>query len=335
MTPLPDTIKKAWLLVALSKSLRRGAVRGLTVAGQPIVLFRTQEGLGALQDRCPHRNYPLSQGRIRGNTLECPYHGWRFGADGACRAVPGCEIPGHALRAGTIAVAERHGGIFVRLGEDGATEPELPPLVTAPGHDSFWWEQGVWQGRVYDAIENVLDPFHTNFVHHGFIRRYDRRQPVELEVSSFARGIEMVIRQPQPDHGAMSFFLERDRQQSRTRYYPPTVVQARWEGQQKLTLCVTAFFTPVDETHFRPFACFTTPSGVAPAWLKQAAIRLFLAPVIAQDRQALEDQFGVLRQFGGPRYLEGPGDILGNRVHRLYIGEAIPECSEPARMATL
>jgi hypothetical protein len=112
-------------------------------------------------------------------------------------------------------------------------------------------------------------------------------------------------------------------------------VQARWEGRQKLTLCVTAFFTPVDETSFRPFACFTTPSGIAPGWLKEAAIRLFLAPVVAQDRKALANQFAVLQRFGGPRYLEGPGDILGNRVHRLYMGETVPECAESRRIAAL
>jgi phenylpropionate dioxygenase-like ring-hydroxylating dioxygenase large terminal subunit len=193
----------------------------------------------------------------------------------------------------------------------------------------------VWRGRVYDAIENVLDPFHTNFIHHGFIRRHDRRLPVQLEVNSFPRGIEMVIRQAKPDLGAMSFVLERDRRQSRTRYYPPTIVQARWEGEKKLTLCVTAFFTPVDDSSFRPFACFTTPSGLAPSWLKEAAIRLFLAPVVAQDRKALARQHAVMKQFGGPRYLEGPGDILGNRVQRLYAGETLAEQQDPARPARL
>lgn len=336
MASLPESVKSSWHLVALSSSLKRGTLRGLTVADTPVVLFRNSHGVGALIDRCPHRNYPLSAGRVVEDALECAYHGWRFAKGGECQSIPGCKIEdGRKLSAHAVSVVERHGGIFVRLGDDGASDIDLPPLLSADGHDHFWWEQGVWQGRVYDAIENVMDPFHTNFIHHGFIRRHDRRLPVELEVNSFPRGIEMVIHQTKPDLGAMSFALERDRSRSRTRYYPPTVVQARWEGQKRLTLCVTAFFTPVDEGHFRPFACFTTPKGWAPAWLKEAAIRLFLAPVVAQDRRALARQFSVLKKFGGPRYLEGPGDILGNRVHRLYGGEAIPAGQDAVRKAWL
>ena len=336
MTPLPENVRQAWHLAALSRSVKRGRLLALTLAGTPIVLFRNSSRLAALVDRCPHRNYPLSEGRIVEESLECPYHGWRFGADGACRAVPGCDrIDGKTLKAHGLAVVERHGGIFVRLGGEEPMVPDLPPLVTGPGLDHFWWEQGIWRGRAYDAIENVLDPFHTNFIHHGFIRRRDRRMAVELEVNSFSRGIEMVIHQTKPDLGAMSFALERNRLRSRTRYYPPTVAQARWEGADRLTLCVTAFFTPVDDSHFRPFACFTTPSGFLPGWIKETAIRLFLAPVVAQDRKALARQFQVLKKFGGPRYLQGPGDILGNRVQRLYQGEELPEQVDPVRTAWL
>lgn len=338
MTPLPESVTSAWHLVALSRQVRPGKVTARTVAGTPIVLFRTPEGLGALVDRCPHRNYPLSEGRLREGGLECAYHGWRFGPDGTCQSVPGCALAdgqGARLAARAVAVAERHGGVFVRLAPEGPAEPPLPPLMGDPGHDHFWWEQGIWTGRAFDALENVLDPFHTNFIHHGFIRRRDRRMPVRLAVNSFGDGIEMVIEQTAPDLGAMSRALERGRERSRTRLYPPTTVQARWEGRDKLTLCVTAFFTPVDERSFRPFACFTTPKGRAPGWLKERAIRLFLAPVVAQDRRALARQFAVIERFDAPRYAEGPGDILGNRVHRLYNGETIPEGSDPPREAML
>lgn len=323
---LPDAVRNAWHLVALSHDLRVGDVRGVTLCGVPLALFRNAEGVGALIDRCPHRNYPLSEGRVHQGGLECAYHGWRFDRDGCCLSVPGCLVETRedaALAAEAVRVAERHGGIFVALSPDAAEEPDLPPDMGHPDYDHFWWQQGTWRGRAFDAIENVMDPFHTNHLHHGYIRRRDRRLPVRLHVASHGDGIEMAIEQTEPDLGLMSRFLERDRTQSISRYYPPTIVQARWEGERKLTLCVTAIFTPSTEDSFTPFARFSTPRGIAPGWLKQAAIRLFLRPVVAQDRRALAAQHGVMTHFGNPRFVSGPGDILGNRLHRLWKGERL------------
>jgi phenylpropionate dioxygenase-like ring-hydroxylating dioxygenase large terminal subunit len=335
---LPASVKNAWHLVALARDIPVNGVRAVVVAGTPVALFRGAAGLGALIDRCPHRNYPLSLGRVVGAQIECSYHGWRFDPAGRCMQVPGCDVrtcDDPRLSAATVRVAERFGGIFVSLDSQSGAELELPPLLGDPGYDHFWWRQGIWQGRAYDAIENVLDPFHTNHLHHGYIRRRDRRLPVRLQVNSFGDGIEMVIEQTRPDLGLMSRFLEPDRTRSRTRYFPPTIVQARWEGAKKLTLCVTAFFTPSKESSFMPFACFSTPKGLAPEWLKQAAIRLFLRPVVAQDRRALASQSEVMEHFRGPRFTSGPGDILGGRIHRLWNGDTIPSGSDPPVEAML
>ncbi len=329
----PQSVRDAWHMVALSKDLKRGKAQKVMCCDTPIALFRSEEGVGALVDRCPHRNYPLSEGRVHNGALECPYHGWRFANDGTCTEVPGCLVDtahDQRLKADALRVVERHGGIFVALSDAAPPEPVLPPDLGNPELDHFWWQQGTWVGRAYDAVENVMDPFHTNHLHHGFIRRRDRRLPVELIVTSHGDGIDMVIEQTQPDYGLMSRFLERDRSRSISRYYPPTTVQARWEGETKLTLCVTAIFTPATGSSFTPFARFSTPKGMAPSWLKQAAIRLFLAPVVSQDRRALERQHEVMTYFGQPKFISGPGDILKTRLHRLWVGEQLEPGTDPA-----
>lgn len=328
MSGFPDAVRNAWHMVALSRDIAPGKLRKAMLCGTPLALFRTAEGIAALVDRCPHRNFPLSEGRLVGGTLECGYHGWRFDAQGRCVAVPGCALAdgGEArLDAQAVRVVERHGAVFVTLSDLAPAEPPLPPDFGNPELDHFWWQQGIWQGRAFDAIENVMDPFHTNHLHHGFIRRRDRRLPVDLIVTSHGNGIAMAIEQTQPDLGLMSRFLERDRVRSISRYYPPSIVQARWQGEAQLTLCVTAIFTPATEGSFTPFARFSTPRGRAPGWLKQAAIRLFLRPVVAQDRVALARQQAVMRIFGYPQFTSGPGDILGQRLHQLWKGETLPE----------
>ncbi len=335
MSGFPGAVRNAWHMVALTRDIRPGTVRKVLVCGTPIALFRTADGPAALIDRCPHRNYPLSEGRMVDGTLECGYHGWRFDPAGRCVGVPGCtgaSLDDKRLNAQNVRLAERHGAIFVTLSGEAPEEPPLPPDFGNPDLDHFWWQQGTWQGRAFDAVENVMDPFHTNHLHHGFIRRRDKRLPVDLIVTSHGDGIDMAIEQTQPDLGLMSRFLEKDRVRSVSRYYPPTIVQARWEGEAQLTLCVTAIFTPATEGTFTPFARFSTPKGLAPGWLKQAAIRTFLRPVVAQDRKALAKQHSVMRTFGHPQFVSGPGDILGSRLHQLWKGEQLPPGKdEPVR----
>ncbi len=117
------------------------------------------------------------------------------------------------------------------LSDDASGEPDLPPDFANPDLDHFWWQQGARKGRAFGAIENVIDPFHTNHLHNGFIRRRDRRLPVNLIVTSHGDEIDMAIEQTQPDLGLMSRFLEQDRVRSVSRDYAPATVQARWEGE--------------------------------------------------------------------------------------------------------
>jgi phenylpropionate dioxygenase-like ring-hydroxylating dioxygenase large terminal subunit len=130
---LPDH----WYVACLSRELGRKPL-ARTVLGTPLALFRASAGVGgggepvALLDRCPHRNAPLSLGRLRDGLLECRYHGWRFDGEGRCRAVPGlCAEPDRpARRAPAYAVVEQDGFVWVfpgaaaepRAGVDGAGE---------------------------------------------------------------------------------------------------------------------------------------------------------------------------------------------------------------------
>src|SRR5579871_4337670 len=77
-----------WFIAATSRELRRKPL-ATTLFGTPIVLFRDHAGKpGALIDRCPHRNVPLSLGQVaEDGTLRCSYHGWRFDTEGACKFI--------------------------------------------------------------------------------------------------------------------------------------------------------------------------------------------------------------------------------------------------------
>ena len=120
-------IRKAWYVCAWDHEVTNEPVQRW-VCGEPIVLWRTQEGeIAALADRCPHRDAPLSQGCVIGNNIRCGYHGLAFDPEGRCVSVPGeSSIPADAGTRSYPAV-ERWGWVFVWPGPGDEADPELIP----------------------------------------------------------------------------------------------------------------------------------------------------------------------------------------------------------------
>jgi nitrite reductase/ring-hydroxylating ferredoxin subunit len=103
--------------------------------GREIVAFRTHDGTPVAMDaRCSHFGANLGNGKIVGDTIQCPYHGWRYGPDGRCSVIPsGCPIPDFA-RQKTYAVQERHGNVFLFNG----AAPSFPlPWFLDVGEEGF------------------------------------------------------------------------------------------------------------------------------------------------------------------------------------------------------
>ena len=115
--------------LALSRDIRPGAPVPLHCDGQELVAWRTSDGAVRLwRDRCPHRGMRLSFGFVSAagggegggeERLHCLYHGWGYGADGACRAIPAHPdlTPPRTIRAEALPAGERGG--LVWLGEPG------------------------------------------------------------------------------------------------------------------------------------------------------------------------------------------------------------------------
>src|SRR5512134_3193737 len=74
-----------WYPLLRARKLKPGKAMGVTFAGEPIVLVRTASGQAfALEDRCAHRQVPLSAGVVEGEQIKCCYHGWTYDCAGRC-----------------------------------------------------------------------------------------------------------------------------------------------------------------------------------------------------------------------------------------------------------
>ena len=139
---------------------------GRTIVGRPIVCFRAADGVAALEDTCPHRFLPLSEGSVCDGLLECAYHGLRFGKDGTCIANP-LGAPPERAQARTFPVIEKHGVVWVWPGDPEAAAEELLAdfsFLRAPDRAVVTGYSRV-EADYQLAVDNLMDLTHVQYVH--------------------------------------------------------------------------------------------------------------------------------------------------------------------------
>jgi phenylpropionate dioxygenase-like ring-hydroxylating dioxygenase large terminal subunit len=160
-------ILNRWYVAGWSKELSDKPL-ARTLLDEPVVLFRTQDGLAvALEDRCCHRNLPLSHGRVEGNTIACGYHGMVYEPGGRCIKVPGQEgVPANAC-VRSFPVAERDAVVWIWLGD--VEKADVAKIPSYPIHgDPLWAHQTdhyVIQGNHELINDNLIDLSHVGYVH--------------------------------------------------------------------------------------------------------------------------------------------------------------------------
>jgi phenylpropionate dioxygenase-like ring-hydroxylating dioxygenase large terminal subunit len=198
-------LRDIWWFAALSSDLKPGRMARREILGEPVLLGRAPSGeVIALRDICPHRAAPLSAGRFVNEpdgrpSVECPYHGWRFGADGACRAIPSL-VESQAFEVARIGVrayptAESQGLVFIWMSGDprGAGEPDGPP-PTFPGvvgGAPKLVDRMDFEAHVDHAVVGLMDPAHGPYVHRQWWWRsagsaHDKAKRFEPREAGFA-----------------------------------------------------------------------------------------------------------------------------------------------------
>jgi phenylpropionate dioxygenase-like ring-hydroxylating dioxygenase large terminal subunit len=184
-----------WYPVGLSKNVRRGQAFATSFAGERIVLYRGTSGaVHALEDRCAHRQVPLSMGVVDGECLRCCYHAWAYRGDGRISQIPylaKCDRrPPRGVRG--YPVREVYGMVFVFPGDpDKAMGTALPnlPAFHSPGYKTMTFSRTV---RCHYSFmhENLLDMNHQ-FLHRGVVGRL---HPELLDYRTTDRSVEAKYR---------------------------------------------------------------------------------------------------------------------------------------------
>lgn len=309
-------LTRFFYVACLSDELATGPLARV-IAGVPIVLFRSQGRATALIDRCPHRNVPLSLGRVLPEgRLECAYHGWQFDCDGVCRKVPGLESPGER-RAEACELREQDGLVWV-CPEPGVTPESEPFSASSFGSEYARIVRVVEaEGTLHATLENALDVPHTAFLHRGLfrggkknqIRAVVRRSPdrVETEYLGEPRPSGIAGKILSPQSGTIEHW---------DRFILPSIAQVEYKLGRNTHFIVTALCTPVSDFHTRLYgvAYFKTP-------FPKQAVRAVLEPIalkiFGQDAVMLKAQSDNVRRFGGERFQSTELDFMGPQIWRL------------------
>ncbi|WP_342619425.1 Rieske 2Fe-2S domain-containing protein [Rhodoferax sp. GW822-FHT02A01] len=115
-----------WHIAAQSHQLEPHKPLGVSVMSEPVVLYRKKDGAPvALEDRCPHRWALLSGGRVDGDNIVCPYHGFKFCPRGHLIEISGKSGSPSMDSARVYAVIERDSLIWVWVGDGDPTSAAI------------------------------------------------------------------------------------------------------------------------------------------------------------------------------------------------------------------
>lgn len=314
-------IRQAWYVACRSEDLGHKP-RPLVLFETPYVLFRGEDGApGALLDRCPHRNVPLSEGTVVAGMLQCPYHGWRFHPDGRCLHIPAFtgEPDAPARRCRGLPARESQGFVWVW------GDPDTPP-VGEPFHLNAHERDGYLtvrkslsaEGSIHAVSENALDVPHTAFLHGGLFRVDKDRQPIRCRIRRWHDRVECeYIGEPRPEGlagqllspsgGTVTHF---------DRFYLPSIVEVEYRIGDENHIILNGAITPHADHHVTLHAAVSVRTRF-PGWLLRPLVEPVALRIFGQDQRILKMQADTMRRFNDARFVSTELDALGPHILRL------------------
>ncbi len=293
-----DLLPNVWTPVLPLAEIETQPV-AIGLAGERVVLFRnSQDEIGALVDRCPHRGAALSLGRVNADgCLECPYHGWQFDTDGACTHVPlnnPADLQLSKLAAVSLPTRIIAGLVWVFTGQGEAPEPQLPASLMRPNESYFLYHEE-WNAHWTRLVENALDYVHLPYVHRNSFggeivkNATDSGSFVEFEIEQAEHSVRFFNRLHSIDSGCAieaGFAFE---------WYPPNLVVLKFD-EMGIPIRMHSFAIPIDSAQptlrERDRTRYLLAFELLEPYSADVA-QQFLDPII-EDRVTIESQIGEI-----------------------------------------
>ncbi len=309
-----------WYIACRASELK-GKPKRILLWDTPIVLFRDGDGIArALLDRCPHRNVPLSLGRVVDGNIECRYHGWQFDGSGVCRRIPAdgekCEAYGPDAR--SFPVLERQGYIWIYTDPDSQPnhQPYTYEYLDHPDFISLRFEYD-FKSTIFSVAENILDVPHTSFLHAGLFRG-GKPKKVSWLLRGFSDRLVCEFLDEARPSGIFGKLIAPRGGEVRhyDRFILPGIAQVDYRLGETGQITTTSCLSPISEFETRMYTVATIRKSSL-FFLIRPVMEPIVLKIVKQDAHILEKQLENTRQFGGERFTFHRGDIMGASIARM------------------
>ncbi len=239
-------IENVWYVILESKEVKVNKLLGVKRLNKSLVLYREDDGtIVCMEDKCSHRGVQLSIGKLEGNCVTCPFHGFEFNSSGECINIPAngkSTKVSSRFNIRTYPIFEQNGFVFMYNGESTDTVPEFFSDLDDVKYKTSY---NRWDTHYSRAVENQLDVIHVPFVHKSTIGRGNKTL-VNGPLTMIDEGKMTIYVYNQVDKGQKP--LKASEMTDLEKYFKLKFIMPNiWQNKISDKLSIVAAFAPVDE----------------------------------------------------------------------------------------
>ncbi len=170
----PTRFARGWHCLGLARDFSDGKPHQVAAFGTELVVFAGEDGkLNVLNAFCPHMGGNLADGTVKGNTIACPFHDWRWGGNGKCADIPYARRVPPLARTKSWTTLERNGQLYVWNDPQNRKPPADITIPAVEGYGEEGWTDWVWNSlevegsHCREIVDNIVDMAHFFYVHYG------------------------------------------------------------------------------------------------------------------------------------------------------------------------
>jgi 3-ketosteroid 9alpha-monooxygenase subunit A len=232
----PARYARGWHCLGLLRDFSDGKPHQVSAFGTELVVFAGEDGkVNVLDAFCRHMGGNLAQGSVKGNSIACPFHDWRWRGDGKCSGIPYARRVPPLARTRAWPTSEVNGQLFVWNDPQGSKPDAGLDIPSIPVHGSPEWTDWVWNSievtgsHCREIVDNIVDMAHFFYVHYGmptYFRNVFEGQTATQVMRSMPRADAVGVSLSESTN------YSQESQSDATYYGPSYMIDKLWSGGQ-------------------------------------------------------------------------------------------------------